>query len=176
MSGINYIKSSLKKMDNDNLINFLLDIVTNGGIDAVEDFNPDKQYGKDEKVYYQDSDGMNHIYVCIVDEPAIGELYDDEWVDLLQSFRKPTVNPADVIANVEMIEEPIVATSSNQSVFTITTPGVENNLYTIIVYHPTKGRLAKTDWSREGRRITLKPGYLVASAGQRLIVDLVKKN
>lgn len=176
MTGINYIKSTLKKMDNDNLLNFLLDVVTCGGIDTVEDYNNTKQYRKDEKVYYKDMDGMHHIYICMVDEPAIGEIYDDEWVDLLQSFRRPTVNPADVISNVEMIEEAIIATTPSQNTFTITTPGIENNLYTVIVYHPTKGRLAKTDWRREGRRIILKPDFVVPSVGQRLVVDLVKKN
>lgn len=176
MSGINYIKNTLKKMDNDNLLNFLLDVVTCGGIDTVEDYNDSKQYRRDEKVYYKDDDGMHHIYIAIVDEPTIGEIYDDEWVDLLQYFRRPTVNPGDVVSNVEMIEETIISNSSNQSTFTVTTPGIENKIYTVIVYHPVKGRLAKTDFSLTGRNIKLKPGFEVASIGDRLIVDLVKKN
>lgn len=176
MAGINYIKNTLKKMDNDNLLNFLLDVITCGGIDTVFDYDENKQYRKDEKVYYRDEEGMHHIYISIVDDPTVGELYDNEWVDLLQYFRRPTVNPGDVVSNVEMIEEMILATSSNQSTFTITTPGIENKIYTVIVYHPTRGRLAKTDFTLTGRNIKLKAGFEVASIGQRLIVDLVKKN
>lgn len=176
MSSIDYIKSTLNKLDNDNLLTFLIDVVTCGGIDSVEDYNETKQYKKDQKVYYKDEDGMHHIYIAIVDKPEIGEIYDDEWVDLLQSFRRPIVNPADVVSNVEMIEEIILSTSANQTTFTITSPGVENKIYTVIVYHPTKGRLAKTDWTLTGRNIKLKSEYAVTTVGQRLVVDLVKKN
>lgn len=176
MSSIEYIKSTLNKLDNDNLLNFLLDIITCGGIDTVEDYNPEKQYRKDEKVYYQDEDEMHHIYICTVDKPTIGEIYDDEWIDLLQYFRRPIINPGDVVSNFEMIEEIITSSASNQTTFTITTPGVENKMYTVIVYHPVHGRLAKTDFTLVGRNIKLKPEFSVTTLGSKLIVDLVKKN
>lgn len=176
MSSIEYIKSTINKLDNDNLLTFLLDVITCGGIDSVEDYNNTKQYKRDQKVYFKDEDGMHHIYVAIVDKPEIGRIFDDEWVDLLQSFRRPVINPADVVSNVEMLEEVIISTVSKQSTFTLTSPGVENKIYTIIVYHPTKGRLTRNDWSLTGRNIKLNPEYALPSVGQRLVVDLVKRN
>lgn len=176
MSSISYIKKALSKLDNDNLLTFLLDVITCGGIEYVEDYDKTKQYKKDEKIYIQDEDGMHHIYVAIVDEPIIGKIIDDEWVDLLQSFRRPIVNANDVLSTCEMIEESIICTMPNQTQFTITTPSVENKLYTINVYHPTKGRLAKTDWTLVGRILKLNSEYAVPNIGQRLVIDLLKKN
>lgn len=176
MSSIEYIKSTLKRLDNDNLLNFLLDIVTCGGIDTVEDYNTTKQYKKDEKVYFQDEDGMHHIFICIVDKPAIGTIYKDEWLDLLQYFRRPIVDASEVVSNFEMIEEVIISTKANQTTFTLTSPGVENKIYTVIVYHPTHGRLAKEDFTLVGRNIKLNSEYAVTTLGDKLIVDLVKEN
>lgn len=176
MSSIEYIKKALYKLDNDNLITFLLDVITCGGIEEVTDYNPNKQYLKDEKVYKQDDDGTHHIYVATVSSPKVGTILASEWVDLLQSFRRPIINATDVISTCEMIEETILCTMSNQTQFTITTPSVENKIYTINVYHPTKGRLAQTDWALSGRIIKLNSGYEVLNIGDKLIIDLLKKN
>lgn len=175
-SSIEYIKKALSKLDNDNLITFLLDVITCGGIEEVTDFNVNKQYHKDEKVYKQDSDGTHHIYISTVESPKKGVILATEWVDLLQSFRRPIINATDVISTCEMIEETILCTMSNQTQFTVTTPSVENKIYTINVYHPTKGRLAQTDWTLNGRVITLNSGYSVPKIGDKLIIDLLKKN
>lgn len=176
MSSIEYIKKALYKLDNDNLITFLLDVITCGGIEEVTDYDSTKQYRKDEKVYKQDDDGTHHIYVSTVDSPKVGVILSSEWVDLLQSFRRPIINATDVISTCEMIEETILCTMSNQTQFTITTPSVENKIYTINVYHPTKGRLAQTDWTLNGRIIKLNSGYEVPNIGDKLIIDLLKKN
>ena len=47
---INYIKENLKKLDHDNLISFLFDVIVRGGIDDVEDFDETKEYVENEKI------------------------------------------------------------------------------------------------------------------------------
>lgn len=171
---IEYIKKNLAKFDKDNLVSFLFDIITCGGLDTVEDFDSGKSYKENEKVYHKDSKGFHHIYKCKVELSTPGEIVRDEWVDLLQSFRKPLVDPGDIISTLEVGEEVIVSLVENQKEFTLTTPGVEDDMYDIVVFHPTLGRLAKTDFELVGKTIILDNEYIVPTIGSKLIVDLYR--
>lgn len=173
--GINYIKKTLEKMDNDNLLVFLLDIATCGGIDYVEDYNNTKQYVENEKIYYKDNSGLHHIYKCQVPKATIGEIIDGEWLDLLQTFRKPIVNPDDVIVKVDVGEEIVITTTANQNSFELKTPGIEDGMYTVVVFHPVVGRLAASDFKLQGRTVTLNIGLEIPVAGSKIVVDLYRK-
>ena len=124
---IKYIKENIKKFDHDNLISFLFDIVIRGGLDNVEDFDETKSYVENEKVYFKDVKGIHHIYKCVVDISSPGMIVQDEWIDLLESFRKPIISEETVIADVDIREEVVVATENNQVEFTLKTVGVEDN-------------------------------------------------
>lgn len=172
---IGYIKKNLDKFDKDNLISFLFDIITCGaGLDSVQDFDPSKTYIENEKVYYRDAKGSHHIYKCKVSSSTPGEIMRDEWIDLLQSFRKPLVDPDDIISSIEVGEEVIVSLFPAQTEFTLTTKGVEDGMYDIVVFHPIEGRLAKTDFKLVGNTIILNSQYAVNNIGSKLIVDLYR--
>lgn len=171
---IEYIKQNLKKFDSNNLIYFLFDIITCGGIDSIEDFNSGKSYTENEKVYYQDVKGFHHIYKCKVNKSTPGLIVVDEWEDLLQSFRKPIINTDNIISTVEVIEEVIESTTTDQKEFTLKTNGVEDKNYDIVVFHPDYGRLAKTDYSLVNKTIILNDKYKVTAKGSRVIVDLYR--
>ena len=117
---------------------------------------------------------MHHIYKCKVKNSTTGQIVRDEWFDLLQSFRKPLVNYDNIIATAEVQEEVILSVISNQSEFTLTTPGVEDGVFDVIVYHPEIGRIAKTDFTLSGNKILLNPGFEVVTTGGKLIVDLYR--
>lgn len=172
---IKYIKENIKKFDHDNLISFLFDIVIRGGLENVEDFDETKSYVKNEKVYYKDIKGIHHIYKCTVDTSSPGMIVQGEWIDLLESFRKPIITDDTIIANVEIGEEVVVATEDKQTEFTLKTIGVEDNMFTIVVHHPEFGRLAKTDFEVIGQQIILDDMYAV-NIGEKLILDLYRKN
>lgn len=172
---INYIKENIKKIDHDNLISFLFDIIIRGGLDDIEDFNNEKIYHIHEKIYYKDSKGMHHIYKCKVDSSTPGSIIDDEWVDLLQSFRKPIISEDTIITSIDIREEVIVAEKTNQKEFRLDTAGVEDGLYTVIVFHPELGRLAQSDFEVSGRTIVLNDDCIVENIGDRIIVDLYQK-
>lgn len=172
---IKYIKENIKKFDHDNLISFLFDIVIRGGLDNVEDFDDSKSYIENQKVYYKDIKGVHHIYKCIVEFSTPGMIIPDEWIDLLESFRKPIISEDIVVANVDVKEEVIVATIDRQLEFKIATAGVEDNMYTVVVHHPVYGRLAKTDFMLLGQNIVLDDMYAV-NIGEKLILDLYRKN
>jgi hypothetical protein len=171
---INYIKKNIDKFDKDNLISFLFDIITCGGLDTVEDFDPKKQYNENEKVYYKDAKGLHHIYKCIVEKSTIGDINQMEWIDLLQSFRKPLVDSELITSSVDIGEEVIISTEQNQVEFRLTTPGVDGGLYDIIVFHPDLGRLARSDFELSGQYIILDDQYKVQNVGSKLIVDLYR--
>lgn len=171
---INFIKNNLGKFDKDNLISFLFDIITCGaGLESVEDFDINKSYKENEKVYYVDANGLHHIYKCKVEESTVGDIVYGEWIDLLQSFRKPLVEPSDIISSLEVIEEVLISTEESQVEFTLETKGVEDSMFYVVLFHPEYGRLAKTDFKLVGKTIILNPEYSV-NTGERLIVDLYR--
>ena len=170
---INYIKDNLKKFDHDNLISFLFDIIVRGGLDSIEDFDENKEYLKNDKVYFKDLKNNHHIYKCVANKSTKGTIIADEWIDLLQSFRKPIVSEETVVASLDIIEEVLESTEPDQVEFELNTTGVEEGLYTIIVFHPELGRLAQSDFELAGKFIILKDP--VVNVGERLIVDLFSK-
>lgn len=173
---INFIKKSLEKLDEDNLITFLLDVITCGaGIDSVEDFNETKVYKENEKVYYKDELNQHHIYKCDVKSSTVGHIAEEEWVDLLQTFRQPIIDPSEVEARVDVKEEVVISSQDNQNNFILTTPGIEDGQYHIVIHHPTLGRLASTDFRRSGKTIILNGGFEIPTIGSKIIVDLYRE-
>ena len=171
---IEYFKKNLKKFDHDNLISFLFDIVLRVDINEVVDYDKTVQYHLHEKVYYQDVKGKHHIYKCLVENSTVGELRDEEWVDLIQSFRKPIVSDETVVASLDIRQEVLPATEDGQVEFKLKTAGVGEDEYNIIIFHSRIGRLAKVDFQISGQNIILNEEYKV-NKGEKLVVDLYGK-
>ena len=173
---IKYIKENLKKFDHDNLISFLFDIVIRGGIDNVHDFDVNREYFLDEKVYIKDVNGTHHIYKCIVDKATVGDIVQGEWIDLIQSFRKPIVTDETVISQVDITEKVIISSVENQVIFELSDIVINDGDYTAVIFHPEHGRLAKTDFKLIGNSIILNDEFKVKNIGEKLIVDLYRNN
>ena len=171
---IEYFKRNLKKFDHDNLIAFLFDIILRVDINEVTDFDKTVQYHLNEKVYVNDVKGKHHIYKCKVENSTIGELKDDEWVDLIQSFRKPIVSDETIVASLDIRQEVLQATEDGQVEFKLKTAGVGEDEYNIIIFHSRIGRLAKVDFQVSGQNIVLNDEYKL-NKGEKLVVDLYGK-
>lgn len=79
---VKYILSNINKLDNDSLMKFILDIITQG-LEGIVDFNEEDVYAKGDKVYVF-KDGKHHVYKCIVDNSTPGPMnLDEEWSDLM---------------------------------------------------------------------------------------------
>lgn len=172
---INYFKENLKKFDHDNLISFLFDIVLRVDINEVEDYEENTQYHLNQKVYYKDVKGKHHIYKCQVENSTVGQIKDGEWIDLIQSFRKPIVGEETVVASIDIRQEILYSTVENQKEFQLKTRGVGEDMYTIIIFHSELGRLAQTDFDISGQYIVLKDEYIMKNIGGKLVVDLYQK-
>ena len=173
IGSIRYIKEKLKKFDHDNLIAFLFDLVIRGGLDNIEDYDVEKEYHMNEKVYMKDEKGTHHVYKCLVENATVGQLVPDEWIDLLQSFRKPIISEETVVASVDIREEVLVAEYDSQKEFVLNTAGVEDGDYTVVVFHPDLGRISQNDFKLAGRSVILNTA--VKKAGDKIIVDLYSK-
>ena len=171
---IKYIKENLKKFDHDNLISFLFDIVIRGGLDNIYDYDVNKEYFLDEKVYIKDDNGIHHIYKCIVDKATVGDIVQGEWIDLIQSFRKPIVTDETIITEINIKEEVLVSTTNNQVVFELKDAGINDGDYTVVVFHPEHGRLAKSDFKLIENSIVLNDEFKVNNIGEKLIIDLYR--
>lgn len=78
---VKYILNSIEKLDNDSLMKFILDILTQG-LEGIVDFDENEVYAKGDKVYMF-KDGRHQIYKCIVDNSTPGPMnIDEEWSDL----------------------------------------------------------------------------------------------
>ena len=172
---INYFKQNLKKFDHDNLIPFLFDILLRVNIDEIEDFDPTKEYQLHQKVYYKDVKGKHHIYTCTVEKSTAGEISDDEWKDIVQSFRKPIISDETIVASMDIRQEVLNATSVNQKEFVLKTYGVSEGAWNVIIFHSELGRLAKSDFQISGQTIVLNDDCVVKSKNGRLVVDLYSK-
>lgn len=172
---INYFKENLKKFDPDNLVSFLFDIVLRIDLDEIEDYDATKQYYLHDKIYYKDAKGRHHIYNCLVEEATVGNLVPVEWIDLVQSFRKPIITEETLVASVEVKQEVLVSTVANQREFELKTRGVAEGGYTILVYHSELGKLTQTDFVVSGKYVILNEDCAMKEVGGRLIVDLFSK-
>lgn len=172
---INYFKENIKKFDHDNLIPFLFDIFLRVNIDEVEDFDPTKKYHLHQKIYYKDVKDKHHIYTCTVENTTIGEIKDDEWVDLVQSFRKPIIGEETIVTGVDIRQEVLYSNEANQKEFVLKTYGVSEGAYTVVIFHSELGRLARSDFQISGQNIVLNDDCVMKSIGGRLVVDLYSK-
>lgn len=172
---INYFKENLKKFDHDNIVAFLFDILLRVNIDEVEDYEIDKEYHLHQKVYYKDAKGKHHIYTCQVENSTVGQFKQDEWVDLVQSFRKPIVSEETVVASLDIRQEVLYSTKPNQKEFELKTNGVSEGAYNIIIFHSELGRLARIDFEVSGKTIILKDPFIMKNVGGKLVVDLYAK-
>lgn len=172
---INYFKENLKKFDHDNLVAFLFDIILRINLDEVEDFDATKEYHLHDKVYYKDAKGKHHIYSCLEENATVGSLVPVEWIDLVQSFRKPLITEDTVVASIDVKQEVLVSTVSNQKEFELQTRGVSEGAYTTLVYHSELGRLPQVDYTVSGNYIVLNDDCVMKEVGGRLIVDLFSR-
>lgn len=172
---LNYFKENLKKFDHDNIIQFLFDLILRVDLDEVEDFDKTKQYVLNQKVYIKDVKGKHHIYKCLVEKATVGILDDNEWEDIIQSFRKPIVGEETIVAGLDIRQEVIKADVVNQKEFKLKTYGVSDDAYYVIIFHPELGRLAKTDFQISGQYVVLNDDCVLKNIGDRLVVDLYSK-
>ena len=163
---IRYIRSNFSKLGPDHLYKFLLDIITRGDFDKIENYDITKSYVKGSKVYYF-RNNTHHIYECITDISTDGAFVDSEWADIIDVFRGMT---GDDILNKMFITEEIFTADKETNKITIQYDGYDPLLCKIIPFHSIQGRLSETEYTLNDNVITLND--IVMNAGEYMIIDI----
>lgn len=163
---INYIKSNFSKLGPDHLYRFLMDIITRGEFDSVDNFNVNTKYVRGSKVYVNDN-GVHHIYECIVDVSTDGVFIEDEWADIIDVFRG--MNGEDIL-NKMFITEELFNAETQVNEIEIQYDGFDPLLCKIILFHSIQGRLSETEFTIENNIIKLNE--LVMNPGEYMIIDI----
>lgn len=162
----NYIRSNFSKLGPDHLYRFLVDIITRGEFDNVDNFNPVRRYIKGDKIYML-KDGVHHIYECVASIASEGEFVDGEWADIIDVFRGLST---DDILNKMYITEELYTADAQVNVVPIQYDGFDMTLCKLIVFHSIQGRLSETEFTIEGNSIHLND--MIMNPGEYMIIDI----
>ena len=170
MSNFSFIKSNLNKLGPDHLYRFLMDLITKGDFESIEDFDPTITYHFGEKVYLYE-DNVHHIYECRVSNSTLGVLVDYEWIDLIESFN--SLNVDDILNKLYITEELFTADEDTREI-PIKYEGFDIGFCKVMLYHSIQGRLSSEEFSIDDNIITLKD--LVMNKGEYIVIDIFEYN
>lgn len=158
---IRSIQTNLKKLQNDNLLKFLYDIVVNQ-LQDVDPYKEGNSYVKDDVVYLQENN-IHKIYQCIVDKSS-NSFVSDEWEHILDTYDREikTVN------NLKIREEVHIITEETKSQITSKLDFKSENS-TFIVYNGKKRYAVNHDFTVNEKTITFNKPFNV---GDRLILEV----
>ena len=80
---IQYIKSNISNISQDNLIRFLYDIILQN-INNVQNYESNKRYTKGDRVYLEEN-GKHQIFQCIVNNSSL-TFKKEEWEYIMEVF------------------------------------------------------------------------------------------
>lgn len=158
---IQLIQTNLKKLQNDNLLRFLYDLIINN-LQDVDQYQVGNIYNKNDIVYLQENN-IHNIYRCIVDRSSDVFLF-NEWEYVLDIYDKEvrSVNSFKIKEEVHVItEETIYQITSNLET------KYENSTY--IIYHGKKRYANNYDFTVKNNQIFFNKPF---NPGDRLILEV----
>lgn len=170
MSNFSFIKSNLNKLGPDHLYRFLMDLITKGDFESIDDYDPTRIYHFGERVYVYE-DNVHHIYECRVDNSTTGDIIDYEWVDLIDAFN--TLNVDEILNKLYITEELFTADVDTREI-PIKYDGYDKEFCKIMLYHSIQGRLASDEFTVNDNVITLKD--FVMNKGEYIVMDIFEYN
>lgn len=170
MSNFNFIKSNLNKLGPDHLYRFLMDLITRGDFESIDDFDPAIIYHFGEKVYVYENK-IHHIYECRVNNSTAGEILDYEWVDLIDAFKSINI---DEILNKLYITEEVFTADIDTKEFPIKYKGFDKEFCKVMLYHSIQGRLASDEFDINDNIVTLKD--FTMNKGEYIVMDIFEYN
>ena len=162
----NYIRTNFSKLGPDHLYKFLVDIVTRGQFDEIDDFDETRIYLKGAKIYMYE-DGVHHIYECVEDVSTQGLFVPNEWVDIIDIFRGIDTND---IINKMYITEELFEAEDEVNEIEIQYEGYSENLCRVVLFHSIQGRLSETEFTIENGVIHLNDLFM--NPGEYMIIDI----
>lgn len=162
---IQYIKSNIAKMSQNDLVSLLSDMILDN-VAKLENFSPTKTYNLSDRVYFEEG-ATHYAYECIKNG-VTGPFDRKNWEPLVEVYRGPTPT----FYALDLVEEVHVFTNETVKKYTMKTNfDVENS--SIAIYKGLMRLVYGVDFEiDESKTITFKSPMKV---GERIIIEIRKR-
>lgn len=158
---IQYIKSNISTIPQDNLIKFLYDIIMQN-IKNVENYQINKRYNKGDRVYLEENN-KHQIFQCIVNRSSL-TFKKDEWSHIMEVFE----DDIDEVYTLKVHEE-VHVIDANTTSSIITNLDFDEKKSSLAIFKGKHRYTSKYDFSVSNKVITFNEPFNV---GDRLIVEV----
>lgn len=158
---IQYIKSNISNISQDNLIKFLYDIIMQN-IQNVENYQLNKRYAKGDRVYLEENN-KHQIFQCIADHSSLS-FRKDEWTHIMEVFE----DDLDEVYTLKVHEEIHIIDANTTNSITTNLEFNEDNS-SVAIFKGKNRYTSKYDFTVENKVITFNEPFNI---GDRLIVEV----
>lgn len=159
---IQYIKSNIAKMTQQDLTSLLSDMILDNVL-RLEDFNPGKTYNLSDRVYFEE--GTTHYAYECIKNGVTGPFNKENWIPLVEVYR----GPAPTFYTLRIREEVHIFTNETLKRYTMKMDfDVENS--SIAIYEGMNRLIYGVDYEMDkSKNITFKSTMQV---GKRIIIEV----
>ena len=158
---IQYIKTNIEKLSQQQLISLLVDMILET-VEDIEQFSKTKEYGIGDKVYLEEN-GTHCVYQCTT-HGTIGEFDESKWLHLIEVYRG--VTPP--FYTIRILEEVLKPASTSISTHSISL-NYNVDQSTVALYKGKLRLIRDVDFTLNGKTITLTNPLPV---GERIIIEV----
>ena len=158
---IQYIKSNISNISQDNLIKFLYDIIMQN-IQNVENYQSNKRYAKGDRVYLEENN-KHQIFQCIVDHSSLS-FRKDEWTHIMEVFE----DDFDEVYTLKVHEEVHIIDANTTNSIT-TNLEFNEDKSSVAIFKGKNRYTSKYDFTVKNKVITFNEPFNI---GDRLIVEV----
>ena len=158
---IQYIKSNISNISQDNLIRFLYDIILQN-INNVQNYESNKRYTKGDRVYLEEN-GKHQIFQCIVNSSSL-TFKKEEWEYIMEVFE----DTVEEVYNLKIHEEVHVIDENTRNSIT-TNLDFNTDRSSVAIFKGKNRYTSKYDFTVNGKEILFNTPFEI---GDRLILEV----
>lgn len=158
---IQYIKSNISNISQDNLIRFLYDIILQN-INNVQNYESNKRYTKGDRVYLEEN-GKHQIFQCIVNSSSL-TFKKEEWEYIMEVFE----DTVEEVYSLKVHEEVHVIDENTRNSIT-TNLDFNTDRSSVAIFKGKNRYTSKYDFTVNGKEILFNTPFEI---GDRLILEV----
>lgn len=158
---IQYIKSNISNISQDNLIRFLYDIILQN-INNVQNYESNKRYTKGDRVYLEEN-GKHQIFQCIVNNSSL-TFKKEEWEYIMEVFE----DTVEEVYSLKVHEEVHIIDENTRNSIT-TNLDFNTDRSSVAIFKGKNRYTSKYDFTVNGKEILFNTPFEI---GDRLILEV----
>ena len=158
---IQYIKSNISNISQDNLIRFLYDIILQN-INNVQNYELNKRYTKGDRVYLEEN-GKHQIFQCIVNNSSL-TFKKEEWEYIMEVFE----DTVEEVYSLKVHEEVHIIDENTRNSIT-TNLDFNTDRSSVAIFKGKNRYTSKYDFTVNGKEILFNTPFEI---GDRLILEV----